>query len=243
MKSKIVTILFLSLTTLVCSGQSFLLKYPKLTKKNLNEFFLDWEAYSDSIASKATKNDSLIDEIVYTEYAPMLLKGQFRMARKNVSLRHFVFPLCIKVERYYIDVDTVMAKLELGFPSFIPDMKDDQYTVDSITPILPHRGLYLTSDINKTLSTFVGGLKKGNKIAKINKKNVGELKRFIPVDYGHWGGYWWFTSFPLITNICYANNLIAVMRRTSWCTGDVIWYKKENGKFVRYPKPITNWIE
>lgn len=37
------------------------------------------------------------------------------------------------------------------------------------------------------------------------------LKRYIPVDYGHWGGYWWFTSFPLITNICYADNLIAAI--------------------------------
>ena len=33
------------------------------------------------------------------------------------------------------------------------------------------------------------------------------------------------------------------MRRTSWCTGDVIWYVKENGKFVRYPEPIVDWME
>lgn len=165
------------------------------------------------------------------------------MTGKDGSPRYFVFPQYIKVERYYIDVDTVMAKHEFGFPSFIPDMKDNQYIVDSITPILPHGGLYLTSDINKTLSTFVGGLKRGDKIAKINKRNVGKLEKYIPVDYGHWGGYWWFTSFPLITNICYANNLIAVMRRTSWCTGDVIWYVKGNGKFVRYPEPIVDWME
>ncbi len=25
------------------------------------------------------------------------------------------------------------------------------------------------------------------------------------------------------------------MRKTSWCTGDVAWYIKGNGKFVRYP--------
>ena len=243
MKNRIITTLFLGLTTLVCSGQSFLLEYPKLTKKNLSEFFLDWKAYSDSIALKATKNDSLIDEIVCTEYAPMLLEGRLWMTGKDGSPQYFVFPQYIKVERYYIDVDTVMAKHEFGFPSFIPDIKDNQYIVDSITPILPHGGLYLTSDINKTLSIFVGGLKRGDKIAKINKRNVGKLEKYIPVDYGHWGGYWWFTSFPLITNICYANNLIAVMRRTSWCTGDVIWYVKENGKFVRYPEPIVDWME
>lgn len=83
MKSRIITILFLGLTTFVCSGQSFLLEYPKLTKKNLSEFFLDWEAYSDSIALKAAKNDSLIDEIVRTEYAPMLLEGRLGMTGKR----------------------------------------------------------------------------------------------------------------------------------------------------------------
>ena len=243
MKSRIITILFLGLTTFVCSGQSFLLEYPKLTKKNLSEFFLDWEAYSDSIALKATKNDSLIDEIVRTEYATMLSEGRLGVTGKKVSPRYIVFPQYIKVERYYIDVDTVMARYEFGFPSFIPDMKDNQYTVDSITPILSHGGLYLTSDVDKILSTFVGGLKKGDEFEKINKRSVRKMGKYIPVHYGHWGGYWWFTSFPLITDICYANNLIAVMRRTSWCTGDVIWYVKENGKFVRYPEPIIDWIE
>lgn len=38
-------------------------------------------------------------------------------------------------------------------------MKENQYSVDSITPIQLPKGLYLTSDINKVLSTFVGGLK------------------------------------------------------------------------------------
>ena len=154
-----------------------------------------------------------------------------------------VSPQTIEIERYYLDVDAVMAKLCLGFPEFIEDLKDEQYVVDSVTPVLPWRGLYLTSDINKKLSSFAGGLKNGDKIGKINKKNVNKLKKYIPVDYGHWGGYWWFTSFPIITNIRYAENLIAVSRRTSWWTGDVICYVKENGKFIRRPEPITSWVE
>lgn len=136
-----------------------------------------------------------------------------------------------------------MARLCLGFLEFIEDLKDEQYDVDSVTPVLPWRGLYLTPDINKKLSSFAGGLKNGDKIGNINKKNVKILKKYIPVDYGHWGGYWWFISFPIITNIRYADNLIAVMRRTSWWTGDVIWYVKEDGKFIRRPEPITSWVE
>lgn len=236
MKRVIFTLIF-SIAALFCCGQSFLSKYSKLTLKNLDEFFIDWEAYSDSFVSKVTENDSLINSIQRMEYLPMALQGQ--------SLQYYVLPQYIKIERYYMDVDTVAAKIDLGFPSFISDLKDRQYTVDSITPILSQTDsvLYLTSDIYKVLSEFAGGLKKRRKTTKINESNIQELKKYIPVEYGHWGGYWWFTSFPLITGICNANNLIAVMRRTSWNAGDVIWYIKVNGKFVRQSVPVCEWVE
>jgi hypothetical protein len=237
MMKKIIFTLIFGIATLLCYGQSFLSEYPKLTTRNLDEFFIDWESYSDSIASKATKYNDLIDSIQCIEYAP-------KMPQERPS-RYFVLPQYIKVERYYMDVDTVAAKIDLGFPSFIPDLKDNQYTVDSITPILPQpdKTLYLTSDIYKVLSEYTGGLKRRKKTIKINESNIQELKKYIPVEYGHWGGYWWFTSFPAITEICYANNLIAVMRRTSYSTGDVIWYIKVNDKFVRLPVPVCEWVE
>ncbi len=75
----------LALATLVCSGQSFLSKFPKLTKKNLSEFFSDWEAYSDSIASRAMKNDSLIDMVVAYNYLPMQLEGRTCLPGKERS--------------------------------------------------------------------------------------------------------------------------------------------------------------
>lgn len=240
MKKTILT-LILGMVTFCSNGQSFLSNYPKLTRKNLNKFFLDWKAYSDSIALKAT-HDSLMNRIQCTETLLVLSAGQPDMT--EISPRYFVLPPYIKIERYEIDVDTVTAKLDWGFPSFFPGMQDCQYTVDSIMPILPREGLYLTPDINRVLSTFAGGLKKeGNKTAQIKKGNIRRIKKYIPVHYGHWGGYWWFTSFPLITDIYQANNLIAVMRRTSWCTGDVVWYIKENNAFVRQPKSVVSWIE
>ena len=228
--------------SMVCSGQTFLSKYSKLTNKNLSEFFSDWEVYSDSIASKAAKNDSLINLVVNYNYIP-LLEGKTCESGVEAFPKYYVVPQYIKVERYYLDVDTTMAKLEFGFPSYIPDMKEEHYVVDSITPVLTCRCLYLTTDIEKMLSVFVGGLKRGEKIDKIHKNTVKVLREYIPVDYGHWGGYWWFYSFPVIRGICYADNLIAVMRRTSWCSGDVIWYKKENGIFKKQIKPVISWIE
>ena len=45
MKNKIfIMTIMLTLSTLVCSGQSFLSKYPILTKNNLSKFFSEWEA-------------------------------------------------------------------------------------------------------------------------------------------------------------------------------------------------------
>lgn len=236
MRKTIFTVIF-SIATLLCYGQSFLSEYPKLTSKNLDEFFIDWKSYSDSIASKPTKYNNLIDSIQSIEYAPKILQG--------CSSPYFVLPQYIKIERYYIDVDIVAAKMDLGFPSFIPDLKDNQYTADSITPVPSQsdKTLYLTPDIYKVLSEFAGGLKRRKKAIKINEGNIQELKKYIPVEYGHWGGYWWFISFPVITEICYANNLIAVMRRTSCSIGDVIWYIKVNDKFVRQPVPVCEWIE
>lgn len=242
MKNRMVLALLLGMTAIFCSSQSFLSKYPKLTKKNLNEFFLDWEIYSDSIASNNnTIKDSVLADVIRHEYAEFLRENCNNP--NGVTPRYYVLPQSIEVGRYYSDMDTVMARLEFAFPPHMPDMKGNQYVVDSITPILPQRGMYLTADIYKMLSTFVGGLKKGDKITEINKRNVRRLGKYIPVDYGHWGGYWWFVSFPLITDICYSNNLIAVMRRTSWWTGDVIWYVKENDKFVRRQQPVTTWVE
>lgn len=236
---KILIIILLCSTTIFVNSQDFLSKYPKLTKKNMTEFFMDWKAYSDSVNTSNIIPDSVLAEVIKREYAAFWLEG----STTGQFPKYNTLPCFINVERYYLDVDTVMAKLCHGFPEFIQDLKDNQYLVDSITPVLPHNGLYLTPDLEKTLSIFVGGIRIGDKKYKIKKGNVNRLKKYINVDYGHWGGYWWFTSFPLITNICYANNLIVVMRRTSWCTGDVIWYIKKKDKFVRYPEPITYWIE
>lgn len=224
--------------TLICNGQSFLSKYPNLTKKNLSEFFSDWKAYSDSVASLATKNDSLIDMAIGYNYLPLMLEG-YRPDKE----KYIVIPQYIKIERYYIDVDTSVYNPRYGFPYHYSDLKMNEYRIDSIIPHLPYQGLYLTSDINKFLSSFVGGLRQGYKTGEINKPNLMRLKKYIPVDYGHWGGYWWFTSFPLITNICQANNLLIIKRRTSWCSGDEIWFIKENGEFVKRKKAAGKWIE
>lgn len=238
MKPKITLALLLCTMTLICHAQSFLSKYPKLTKKNLSEFFVDWKAYSDSIT---VIEDSVLAEVVKHEYAVFWLQSDIKP--NGITPKYRVFPQNIEVERCYFDVDTTQAKFD--FDLAVTLAINDQSVIDSfnITPVLPHRGLYLTDSIDRVLSKFIGGLWDGNTLTKIKDTNVFKLEKYVPVAYGHWGGYWWFTSFPLITKICYTNNLIAVMRRTSWCRGDTILYIKQNDKFIRRQQPIRTWIE
>lgn len=226
MKSKMLSITIMVWLPLFCCGQSFLSKYPKLTKKNLSEFFVDWEAYSDSIDSNNVIGDSILAQVICMEYIDFYLESRINRPR------YVVLPQKIKVERYYTNVDTLMAKMD-GFPC---DVKEEQCNVDSITPFLPFRGLYLTGDIETTLSSFAGGGDTPFNIGSIRK-----LKKYIP--YGHRSDCWLFMSFPLIIRICYTNNLIAIMRMVGYYSGDVIWYVKESGKFVRREQPVIMWIE
>lgn len=239
MRTSFLTIL-LVLTAITCHGQSFLSKYPELNQNNLKEFFSDWKAYSDRIASIVKNKDNLLEGIVGAEY-----QSRHEDDQANESCRYIVVPQYIKVERYRQDIDTTG---KYSFDSFFyqyPRLKEKNYSLDTITLRLPEGGLYLTTDIRNLLSQFLGGIPQTETgtMSEINKHRVKELRKYIPVYYGHWGGYWWFTTFPLITKIFYANNLIAVMRRTGWYCGDEIWYLKEKGKFVKLPEPKCSWIE
>lgn len=170
---KTLTTITFILAALVCSGQSFVQKYSKLTQQNLSEFFSDWKAYSDNISANNVITDSVLANVIRQEYAAF--DAENKQIIDSLGPKYQVFPRYIKVERYYLDIDTAMARSQLGFPSFIPKMKDNQYVVDSITPNLTPEGLYLTKDIENLLSKFVGGIGHQKRTRKINKENLKEL--------------------------------------------------------------------
>ena len=124
-----------------------------------------------------------------------------------------------------------------------PELDSSFLKTDSIIPPLPEKGLYLTKDIDRVLSTFLGGLKKAeDSYTKINKKNLKKLKEYIPVNPGHWGGYWWFETLPMTEYFIVTPNLIVQCRRTTWCNGDQIWYVKDDDTWIRRG-PKGGWIE
>ena len=59
---------------------------------------------------------------------------------------------------------TVFAKSYLGFPSYIPEMKDEQYSVDSITPPLPQGGFIFDFGYRKEIVDIRRGLIKNDNI-------------------------------------------------------------------------------
>lgn len=67
----------------------------------MSQFFSDWKVYSDSVASLVTKKDSLIDMAVGYNYLSLMLEG-YRPGKE----KYIVIPQYIKIERYYVDVDT-----------------------------------------------------------------------------------------------------------------------------------------
>lgn len=238
----IICIFFLA--SFICGGQAFMSKYNKLTNRNISVFFKDWKAYSDSVADNISNRDTVAAAIINQDMAlSFALKG--KGDEEGVMPLYKVVPQYIEVDRYYIEADTTYSNF--GF-AYSHHRKDTifEYSIDSITPQLPKNGLYLTPRIDRVLSKFVGGLAKGkgeDKFGKINRKNVSQLQHYIPVCYGHWGGYWWFYSFPVIYNVKYADNVIVLKRRTSWCTGDELWYPRKEGGFVRDSHPKCGWIE
>ena len=87
----LITLIFSALT---CSGQSFIAKFPKLTKDNLPEFFEDWKAYSDSISSNITISSPL-DSLIYERN----LLTYTTIALGNPCPRYVVYPETVELLR------------------------------------------------------------------------------------------------------------------------------------------------
>lgn len=103
--------------------------------------------------------------------------------------------------------------------------------------------MYYTETLDKPLWDFLGGIRVGEEYKEIDWQHVRDVEKYVPVFYGHWGGYWWFYSFPLLERIEYFDNLVILVRRTSWHTGNLIWYVREKDGFKRLDQPLSEWIE
>lgn len=149
----------LALSAIVCSGQSFLSKYPKLTKKNLSEFFDDWQGYSDSIADTVNCHSDICNA-VNAEFDSCFhvireLQGCVSHYVKKSKRKEFGIILQnIPVEYYPI---TPTPNDTLFFAWGYYQMHLDKMVEYTITPRLRPNELYLTSNIYDRLMEFLAG--------------------------------------------------------------------------------------
>lgn len=208
--------------------QDFLSDFPQLTTDNLPNFFSKWQEYSAKQSQKVVRDTLLCDianEVMDDE-----------LGRDRCKYR--VIPQTISVEKYDCDADSAYY-----IRWFLERQRELEPITTEIQLPLPEDGLFLTDSIYVKLADFCGGLNYNeDNLSDFNNDNIELLEQFIPVTYGHWGGYWHFYSFPQIELIRQYNNIISVSERTTWCNGDEVWFIKEGDKFKPTP-PRNEWIE
>lgn len=221
---KYISIIFvLFLTALICSGQSFVDKYPKLTEKNLPEFFEDWQAYSDRISSNITISnplDSLIYESNLFTYA--------NIALQSPRPKYIVYPESVEVLTYKEFGDTTSNNSSFGLLMSIPYAMRE-YTKEMVCTKIPEGGLYMTKGISKKLDSFLYVGK--NRKRKEREKRLKELRKYISVSYGIFNIYN-YCDYPLILNIGVASDIIVFQLALNSNEATEIWYGKENGRII-----------
>lgn len=222
--------------TLTVHSQSFLTSYPSLTIKNLPDFFADWKIYSDSVAACVPTEGPLYKIMMEQQINKINEEGALiynPTEDKEITPKYNVVYEQIPVYRYYRDDShSDISNRE--------SLKED--STYYVTPPLPENGLYLTQSIKDLLNNFIGGIRKDDTITERSDTNILAILHYIPLAPGHWGGYWWYCSFPHITYIKYANNQIAVNVRCSWHNGYEVEYVKERDDYI-FKGYLSSWIE
>ncbi len=194
-------------------------KYHQLDEKNIHAFIQDWESWSLDLRAFAA--DSVVNQAIYRIMAEYADKDH-----PDTSV-FYSMPCCIEIRRYqgshsypepgqhelpFIKVETTQA---LERFAYVPGFDSDKAI------------LYLTPEIEKLLSQFLGGIGKGGRgftdITDIDYGRVAYLERLFSVHYGHWGGYWHLCSMPKILRLDMYEDGIRAFLRTSWCSGESLF--------------------
>lgn len=245
MQKYIAVIFALFLSVLTSSGQSFLEKYPKLTKKNLSAFFGDWKAYSDSVADN-TDSNSDICRIVNAEidsafHIIRALQGDASHYVEKRKVKYGIIPQHIPVEYYPI---APTPNDTLFFSWDYASLYDNILVKDTVTPALGPEELYLTNKISTRLMEFITGLNVDNeRPGRFINRNIKELQKHILHYNDEYNGWVNFNDYPYISKVQATDDFIVLHLRASNYTGYECWYIKKDGKFEEVPGIHNAWIE
>ncbi len=245
MNKYISTVLVLFLTALICSGQSFVDKYPKLTKKNLPKFFSDWEAYSDSVAGTVDCHSDICNAVNAEfdscfQFIRELQGCASHYVMKSEGKDFGIIPQYIPVEYYPI---SPTPNDTLFFSWGYSELHLDKMVEYTITPRLRPNELYQTLKISESLIEFLAGKSVAHeRPAEYLKKNIKTLKKYIYSYNGDCNGEVIFYNFPYVYYVRATNDFIVLYVRDGYYTGYEIWYIKKEGKFERVSGKHNAWI-
>ena len=239
----LITLIFSALT---CSGQSFVDKYPKLTKKNLPEFFEDWKAYSDSVAGTVNCYSDICNA-VNAEFDSCFhfiraLQGcASHYVKRSKRKDYGIIPQYIPVEYYPIEIaptDTLFFSWDYA------SLHNDILVNDTITPALRPNELYITTQIRDRLLEFIAGLNvRYERPAKFIQKNIKELRKYIDHYNEEHNGMVVFSNYPFVWKVQATKNFIVLHISASNYSGYEQWYINYGNGFRRVPGEKNTWIE
>lgn len=239
-------IIALIFSAMSCSGQSFVAKYPKLTSKNLPEFFEDWSAYSDSVAHGADCKSDICNAInaefdSHFRTIRFLQGDASHYVKKSKRKDYGIIPQYIPVEYYPIELapnDTLFFSWDYA------SLHNDILVTDTITPVLRQNELYLTTKISNRLMEFITGLNVENERPyRFIRKNIEKLRRYIDhYNEDHNGGVI-FSNYPYIWKVQATKNLIVLHIRDSNYSGYEQWYIIKGNELRKVPGERNAWVE
>ena len=202
----------------------FLDKYRPLANDKLAAFMEDWYSWSKNIESSMPKSDSLT----------ILFAKVFHHYQKDLESdisEYIVLPFAVPViDNRYGKSDTTYM-----FPRYMKTSKNEP----------DRKVLYITPDIHKRLSSFLGRLRLNKarrshlKRSPVNEGGVYTLAGYIPVHEGHWGGYWHLQSMPMVYVINITPERYELSMRTSWWTGETAIVDKD----MKTMTQEDSWVE
>ena len=216
----------------------FVEKYVSLTESNIPSFITEWEKWSDQL--RIHSDDTLINRIILKVYQ------DYGLDENNDSSHFYSFRSNIEVMKYagkyseYTPLKLFDSDRECEMK-----MKASERYVYVPSADLKKKILFITPEIDRLLSVFIGGVADNEddafdetKWSSINQNRLSFLRNYIPVERGHWAG-WYLCTMPIIYEIYMFEDGYMVFLRTSFSQGEIAFFPYDGGEKVW----IDGWIE
>ena len=216
----------------------FVEKYVSLTESNITSFITEWEKWSDQLRSHS--DDTLINRIILKVYQ------DYGLTDNNDSSHFYSFMSNVEVMKYagkYSEYPPL--KLFDRDSEWELKMKAPERFVYVPSADLKKKMLFITPEIDRLLSVFIGGVADNEddtfdetKWSPINQNSLSFLRNYIPVERGHWAG-WYLCTMPIIYEIYMFEDGYMVFLRTSFSQGEIAFFPYDGGEKIL----IDGWIE